>query len=374
MKSSVHIACLMLALLLPGIDGQRARLVKGTSRYNGRLELFYNGTWNTVCNDLFDAKEAKVACRMLGFNSSRALAVRTSMYGEDSAPILLDNVRCRGSEATLMQCQHNGLYNNDCGHQEDLGVICSNQPEELRLTGTRPDIPGLGRVEINLAGEWYTMCIPEVNVSEVVCRQLGLPFKSAVPLRKFSLGPLNKPKLLTSLKCKGHEGSVIECDQASYNNPLEIFFSCNSESDYYGVSCGISPLTFIQLNEGPYPAMEGTNITLECITEHALTNYTWQNNAGGLANESSLVINNLNRTHNGKRIQCLAVSRDGLIVSSNTLSLQVYYKPVIRIYSASSNPYWSSHNTMRSQEVKMSHFPVKLKATLLLLPSRGQEE
>lgn len=85
-----------------------------------------------------------------------------------------------------------------------------------------------------------------------------------------------------------------------------------------------APFTFIQLNEGQYPAMEGTNITLECITEHALTNYTWQNNAGGLANESNLIINNLNRTHNGKRIQCLAVSRDGVIVSSNTLSLQVY--------------------------------------------------
>lgn len=62
--------------------------------------------------------------------------------------------------------------------------------------------------------------------------------KSAVPLRKIIPGPLNNPKLLTSLRCKGHESSVIECDQTSYNDQLRIIFSCTSESEYYGVFCG----------------------------------------------------------------------------------------------------------------------------------------
>lgn len=48
--------------------GQSQRLVDGTSRYNGRLEIFYNKTWNTVCNDRMDKKEAQVICKMLGFN------------------------------------------------------------------------------------------------------------------------------------------------------------------------------------------------------------------------------------------------------------------------------------------------------------------
>jgi len=43
------------------------RLVGGEVNYTGRLEINYNGYWGTVCDDSFDAKDAAVACYMLGF-------------------------------------------------------------------------------------------------------------------------------------------------------------------------------------------------------------------------------------------------------------------------------------------------------------------
>ena len=35
---------------------------------SGRLEIYVNNTWGTVCNDNFGYIEATVACRQLGFS------------------------------------------------------------------------------------------------------------------------------------------------------------------------------------------------------------------------------------------------------------------------------------------------------------------
>ncbi|XP_023684566.2 HHIP-like protein 1 [Paramormyrops kingsleyae] len=92
----------------------------------GRVEIFVDGEWGTVCDDLWDLRSAGVACRQLGFGVALR-AARRAEFGEGRRlRILLDDVQCQGSEANLLQCQHAGVGQHNCGHHEDAGVVCGN--------------------------------------------------------------------------------------------------------------------------------------------------------------------------------------------------------------------------------------------------------
>ena len=43
------------------------RLAGSGANDTGRLEVYYNGQWGTVCIDDFDDNDAALACYMLGF-------------------------------------------------------------------------------------------------------------------------------------------------------------------------------------------------------------------------------------------------------------------------------------------------------------------
>ncbi|XP_075373882.1 scavenger receptor cysteine-rich domain-containing group B protein [Mycteria americana] len=108
------------------------RLANGPSRCQGRVEILYNGSWGTVCDDDWDIVDANVVCRQLGCGHAITLPAAMT-FGQGSGPIFLDNVDCKGREAALSECWSHGWGIHNCYHYEDVAVVCNGS--EARFLG-----------------------------------------------------------------------------------------------------------------------------------------------------------------------------------------------------------------------------------------------
>merc|ERR1711962_315500 len=116
------------------------------SQKSGRLEVWHDGEWGTVCDDTFDDNDAVVVCRSLGFTGGAKYKSGASAYGFEyfddkaavnegelgwvgSGPIWLNNVKCVGTEQDFFQCP--GVATNPnwgshgCRHFEDVFMKCN---------------------------------------------------------------------------------------------------------------------------------------------------------------------------------------------------------------------------------------------------------
>ena len=101
----------------------------GSTQFGGRLEVYYNSEWGTVCDDDWDNADAIVACRQLGFVGVSDSDSSLFGSGAFSQRIWLDNMACSGSESRLIDCDHAGVGFHNCAHSEDIGIICDDQGE-----------------------------------------------------------------------------------------------------------------------------------------------------------------------------------------------------------------------------------------------------
>nr|XP_021492621.1 LOW QUALITY PROTEIN: scavenger receptor cysteine-rich type 1 protein M130 [Meriones unguiculatus] len=158
---------------VPCIESGQLRLVGGGGRCAGRVEVYHEGSWGSVCDDSWDLTDADVVCRQLDCGVA-VNATGSAHFGEGTGRIWLDEVSCRGDESRIWQCRSHGWGRHNCRHKEDAGVVCS-EFMALRLTDEAHRESCTGRLEVFYNGTWGSVGSRDMSPTTVgvVCRQLG---------------------------------------------------------------------------------------------------------------------------------------------------------------------------------------------------------
>lgn len=251
-----------------GCFKSQIRLAGGKTNHEGRLEIFYGGQWGTVCQNNFDIKDARVACRQLGF--TEAMVVRKNAhkyYGRGRGRILLDRLECKGSELSLLHCGHRGIgVTGGCSHNNDVGVVCyKNGPHTIcQKTANRN-----GKGKLNVHFEIFiillfckTVCLVQAHYNRngkricggaqvyynnkfgticgddgdrkealVICRQLGYRGACKSYTCGTRCGGAKLPIWLNNLHCRGTESNLQSCPMSAWGR-----HNCNHDQDL-GVCC-----------------------------------------------------------------------------------------------------------------------------------------
>ncbi|KXJ07930.1 Scavenger receptor cysteine-rich type 1 protein M130 [Exaiptasia diaphana] len=136
------------------------------STVQGILQIYHNGTWGTICDDYWDMTDTNIACIQLGFMK----AVGHKHLGQGIDPIWLDDVKCNGNESSLDQCKHRGWGLHNCGHIEDIGIICKPARAAslrlLRITSSPSSVQGILQIYYNRT--WGTICAGSWGLTETI--------------------------------------------------------------------------------------------------------------------------------------------------------------------------------------------------------------
>ncbi|XP_072564553.1 antigen WC1.1-like isoform X3 [Paramormyrops kingsleyae] len=186
------------------------RLVGGGSDCAGRLEVFHRGSWGTVCHESWGLPEAQVVCRQLHCGTALSGQIPVPTYfGPGTGPIWLSKLGCGGNESSLWDCPSVEWGRKDCGHKQDVGVVCSEH-KVLRLSEGCS-----GHTEVYYNGSWGSVCFDglEQPTVAVICHQLGCGDKGTVTNTMSRLHPdLNG---LDFGKCRSHDTSLWQCPSSS---------------------------------------------------------------------------------------------------------------------------------------------------------------
>ena len=188
-----------LTVLVTDHDTGALRLVDGTltdpgnagALSEGRLEIYYNGEWCTICDDYWGHTDDNqdVACRQLGFVGGSVEdheCFRNSYFppGTRDQTIALDNVNCSGTESNLLDCPNRGWEVHDCRHFEDVGIRCIQNSAGAYVTNMEISAPPGINEKYDL-GETVTVTLVWSEAVDVV---LASPYEDLIHPPHLHLG------------------------------------------------------------------------------------------------------------------------------------------------------------------------------------------
>ncbi|XP_074994759.1 scavenger receptor cysteine-rich domain-containing protein SCART1-like [Calonectris borealis] len=207
---------------------RQVRLVNGPGRCAGRVEIYYKGSWGTICDDGWDLPDATVVCHQLGCGGA-VEAVGSAQFGAGSDQIWLDGVNCSGAEAALWDCPAESWGQHDCGHKEDAGVVCS-EFMALRLENSNNCS---GRLQVFYNGTWGTVCSNSMTPKTVslACKELGCGDGGSLETR-LPYGRVSGPTWLDRVECGERNSSFWQCPSAPWDPQ-----SCDDLRDETHITC-----------------------------------------------------------------------------------------------------------------------------------------
>ncbi|XP_069566537.1 scavenger receptor cysteine-rich type 1 protein M130-like [Brachyistius frenatus] len=197
-------------------DPDEVRLVGGTSRCVGRLEIKGGEEWRPVEQDFrdpsfWDLTSAAVVCKKLDCGTAISTSVRKRWFdGSRNAGSWRIWSSCGRSDSTVRECASLLLsdFSNKC-----LEVTCS---ESVRLVGGTSLCSG--RLEVKSDQSWSSVCEDAFDLQDaaVVCRELGCGAPSAFVGRLY--GEAEPPARSEALQCEGGESVLSDCKRSGSSN------------------------------------------------------------------------------------------------------------------------------------------------------------
>ncbi|XP_071502513.1 scavenger receptor cysteine-rich domain superfamily protein-like [Diadema antillarum] len=217
-------------------ETKTVRIVDGEYPDEGGVEVFYGGTWGTICTHEWSIEDAHVFCKQLGHPvGARSIKVVPSV---GRPAVLLDGLLCNGSEASLSDCLSSGWANNENCDSESAqmaGVVCNVPSVVVELLSGSSSRDGIVRYrEDTIPG---LICDQDWGEKEaaVVCRQLEYVHGNSTKL--VSLGTLSGKIFFRDYRCDGTETQLSDCPfttrsitQCDSNQIAQV--TCGPPKDY----------------------------------------------------------------------------------------------------------------------------------------------